>query len=277
MNLLASGLVLATGFTSLGASALYLVHYRRSDPASGRVASLLAGLGWAFLGILLLMRALEQGYVPLGSLNQSLFIFLWLLMGSYLVVERRYDLRVAGGLFWPSLTLVLLAALAWVPQEASPDIARNLAVSETSIFLHVAFNFLAYSSFALAGVAGLIYLLQERQIKTRRLSWLYFRLPPLASLDRASRHLLASGFLLLTLGLAIGMVNARLAWGSFIPEDGKILFSLALWAYYGAGLLVHRARGLSGRRVALLSLLGFLGALLNLTGLTWWLTNVHRF
>lgn len=276
MNL-ASGLAVAAGFTSLGAAALYLVHYRRSDPASGRGASLLGWFGWILLGVLLLLRCLEQGYLPLGSLNHSLFVFLWLLMGSYLVVERRYDLRVAGGLFWPCLTLILLGVLAWVPLGPGANVAGSLAVSETSVVLHVSFNFLAYSSFVLAGVLALLYVLQERQIKGHRLSWLHFRLPSLASVNRVTRQLLVAGFVLLSLGLAIGLVNARLVWGSFIPEDGKVLFSLGLWAHYGGGLLLLRARGLTGRRVAILSLVGLVATLLNLTGLTWWLTDIHRF
>ncbi len=57
--------------------------------------------------------------------------------------------------------------------------------------------------------AALMYLLQERQLKTKRPSAVYYRLPPLETLDRLSHRTLTLGFPFLTAGLVLGVLWAR--------------------------------------------------------------------
>jgi len=102
-----------------------------------------------------------------------------------------------------------------------------------------------------------MYLLQERQLKARRPGTIYYRLPPLETLDRLTVATLTVGFPFLTVGLALGVLSARAAWGSVMTFDPLALFSLIMWMIYAA-ILVGRVMGRwRGRRAAYFSIAGF--------------------
>jgi ABC-type uncharacterized transport system permease subunit len=110
----------------------------------------------------------------------------------------------------------------------------------------------AFGAFGLACVAGLMFLVQERQLKSRRPAPIFHHLPPISALSEAILRLLWAGFLLLTLSFAAG-------WLAHVPIAGvKFWFSLLIWLLY-AGLLLGAKKGLvTGRRKALGAALTFL-------------------
>ena len=65
-------------------------------------------------------------------------------------------------------------------------------------------SMIAYGAFALACVAGVMYLVQERQLKTHQLHSIFYHLPPLTNLFAAITRLLWLGFALYTAGLVSG-------------------------------------------------------------------------
>jgi len=100
--------------------------------------------------------------------------------------------------------------------------------------LHAAVSIIAYGAFALAGVAGAMYLAQERQLKTHQLRTIFFHLPPIADLAVAINRLLLAGFVLLTVGLLSGFMvgfDARqVAWGC------------GVWVVYGVILQAEKLK-----------------------------------
>jgi ABC-type uncharacterized transport system permease subunit len=113
-------------------------------------------------------------------------------------------------------------------------------------------------------VGGIMYLLQERQLKTKRPGAFYYRLPSLATLDRLTFRTLALGFPFLTVGLILGALWARTAWGSAFAFDPLAFFSLVAWVIY-AGMLAGRAAGgWHGRRAAYFAIAGFAALVLTL-------------
>jgi ABC-type uncharacterized transport system permease subunit len=104
---------------------------------------------------------------------------------------------------------------------------------------------------------AIMYLLQERQLKAKRAGTVYRRLPALETLDRLTVATLTAGFPFLTVGLLLGVLSARRAWGSVMTFDPLALFSLLMWMVY-AVILVGRAMGhWRGRRAAYFSIAGF--------------------
>ena len=122
---------------------------------------------------------------------------------------------------------------------------------------------LAFGAFALAGLAGGMYLWQERQLKTHRVRAIFFQLPPIADLGRLNTRLLAVGFVLLTVGLAAGV-------GMGVPNTWPhLVWAVVVWLLYA--FLVQARWGawkLAPRRVASLSVAAFAVALLTLSGLS---------
>ena len=102
-----------------------------------------------------------------------------------------------------------------------------------------------------------MYLLQERQLKTKRPGALYYRLPALETLDRLTYRTLALGFPFLTIGLILGALWAGAAWGSVFAFDPLALLSLVAWAVYALALAGRATAGWHGRRTAYFAILGF--------------------
>jgi len=127
-------------------------------------------------------------------------------------------------------------------------------------------SFLGDAVFALAFSASLLYLLQERRLKTLRGRGLLRHVPSLETLDRLNYRCLVWGLVLLTLGITSGIVWAHSAWGRTWSSDPKLLFSLVTWGIYVALLQGRMTAGWRGRWAAQLTIAGFAVILLSMVG-----------
>ena len=96
--------------------------------------------------------------------------------------------------------------------------------------------------FVLAFAGGVLYLVQERQLKRRTAGRFYRLLPSLDMLDRINYRSLTTGFPLLTLGIITGAIWAENAWGSYWSWDPKETWSLITWFIYAAFLHARLTR-----------------------------------
>ena len=145
------------------------------------------------------------------------------------------------------------------------------------VILHMVCSLLSYVAFLIAFVSGLLFLIQERQLKRKRMGVLFHRLPSLETLERVNFLAVGVGFALLTIGVGFGFVGARLVLGRWWRGDPKEYLTLALWLSY-LGLWVVRWRAtLRGRRVALLSVLGFSLVLFTFVGAKGLLHSWHPY
>ena len=147
---------------------------------------------------------------------------------------------------------------------------------------HIAALAAAYVALGFSMLASLLYLLQERRIKSKHRPgedswWLPFDwLPPLDTLERIAHATLEFGFPCMTVGLVIGSVLAQeTARGASYFYDLKVILSFAMWVVYVALLFVRRSAGLRGRRAAYLSGAVFLVMLIVLAANVF--SRVHRF
>jgi ABC-type uncharacterized transport system permease subunit len=127
---------------------------------------------------------------------------------------------------------------------------------------HASISMVAYGAFALACIAGAMYLVQERQLKTHHISSIFYQLPPLADLFAAITRLLWWGFALYTLGLGSGFLI-----GQPLPRV-QIICAIAVWLLYAGILQGRHLRWLAPKRVAALCIWGFSAALMLLWGIT---------
>jgi ABC-type uncharacterized transport system permease subunit len=128
--------------------------------------------------------------------------------------------------------------------------------------LHASSSIVAYGAFLLAGVAGVMYLVQERQLKTHNLHSIFFRLPPIRDLAVANRRLILVGFVLLTVGIGCGF-----AMGNLASHSTKIAWSVGVWLLYGFILSAEWWHRLSPRRGAWLSVVALCIVLSTLWGI----------
>lgn len=244
----------------------------------GRAATGAAILGVAGNTLGIALRWVESyrlgiGHAPLSNLYESLVFFAWAIAVLYLIIERRYANRTIGVVALP------LAFLAIAYASLSPHISDKIqpllpALKSNWLIAHVVTCFVGYAAFAIAfGLSGM-YLLKGRQPPGD--SFLLSRLPDAGILDELTQQMVMFGFLFLTVGIITGAVWANSAWGRYWGWDPKETWSLITWFVYATLLHARLMRGWHGKRIALLSIAGFLAVLFTYFGVNY-LPGLHSY
>src|SRR5687767_12417725 len=251
----------------LAAGIAYAIHFAKRQPAVGRLATTLLLAGALVHTFVIGMQTMEVRHVPFANPSRAISTSVWLLSLSYLYLELTTDERAMGVFILP-----IIVALQVIP-VLSPGVENRDPVLDSPWFwVHVSSLLFAYASFGLAGVLGLTYMLQFKEIKKKHLGYFYTRLPSLQILDRMNSRATVTGWLFLTLGVVVGVIwtlqarslapnNSNLQAMSL--DDPKILFAVLTWAVYSFAVFARRTMGWTGRRGALLSAIGFIIVLLN--------------
>jgi cytochrome c-type biogenesis protein CcsB len=143
--------------------------------------------------------------------------------------------------------------------------------------VHVVLAFSGNAVFTVAFAAGIMYLLQERMLKSKKFSALYYRLPSLETLDSINYKCLTFGFPLMTMGIISGAIWANSAWGGYWRWDPKETWALITWFLYAALLHGRLTVGWRGRRAAIFAIIGFLCLLFTFLGVNLLLSGEHSF
>lgn len=213
---------------------------------TSRVATWGVRLGWLAQTALLAVQAAHAETFPWSSWSGSLNLFVWLVVGTYLIWGCRPRYRLLG------LTVMPLAVLLFVVARIGGGTRGGSHTDAGTLFLvlHVGLVLAAFAGFTLAAALAGLYLWEERRLKRRAADILRLRLPPLQALESLGRRTVVVAWPLLTVGLAIGVVRQRRDGGHF---DALEAITLLAWLGYGAVLVTRPA----GRRAAYLLLGGF--------------------
>jgi cytochrome c-type biogenesis protein CcsB len=248
----------------------YIIFLR--EPLS-KLALIIVSIGFASHTLALITRYAEAGHTPVTNLYESLSFFAWMIIGVLLIVNLKYKVKILGAFITPIALILMLFAFT-LPREILP-----LAPVLRSFWhpLHVVFAFLGNAIFALAFCCGVMYLIQEKQLKSKKLGAITKRLPPLKVLDDLNYQSLKFGFPLLTLGIITGAVWANYAWGRYWDWDPKETWSLITWLLYAALLHQRLTVGWRGRKAAIMAIAGFLAVLFTFLGVNLLLSGLHTY
>jgi HemX protein len=217
----------------------------RSPGTFGRLATWGVRVGWLAQTALLVVQAWRADGFPWGTWAGSLNLFVWLVVGAYLIWGCSPRFRLLG------LTVMPLAAVLLAVSYAAggADTGEGVAWSDVVLLTHVTFVLAAFAGFTVAGGLAALELWQERALKRHRTGLLRLRLPSLVALDRLTVTTIAVSLAALTVGLIPGFARAR---GVDLLMGGTVV----VWALY-ASVLYLRIQ--SGRRAlsASLALAGF--------------------
>jgi len=223
---------------------------------------------WCAFGIHtlgLVVRYFEAGYTPVTNLHESMSFFGWSIVGMYLVLQLRYRVPSLGAFAAPVALVFVLAAIS-LPGHIEP---LPPALQTFWLPVHVMLLFIGDGAFALAAAAGVMYLIQERQLKQKKLGALFHRLPNIDVLDALNYRCLTIGFPLLTMGIISGAIWAQQAWGTYWSWDPKETWSLITWLLYAVPLHGRLTVGWRGRRAAVWAILGFASVLFTFLGVNY--------
>lgn len=210
-------------------------------------------------------------YAPLTTPHETLSFFAWGVACCYLSSIWRFPVKNLGAF----VSLLVLALMLVAAFAAKAPTVPTPALQSGWLPVHASLSLLSYSCFALAGLGGLMYLLQERTIKRKHFGLMYSRLPSLEVLDRLNHHCLTVGFPLLTLGMVTGSLWAKQVHGAYWIWNPTEVWSLVSWLLY-AGLCHQRFTvGWRGRRAAWLSIAALVFAVFTFWGVSALFAGYH--
>jgi ABC-type transport system involved in cytochrome c biogenesis permease subunit len=227
------------------AAVAYAGNVRR--PGSlGRLATWGVRLGWLAQTALLVVQAERADGFPWSTWAGSLNLFVWLVVGAYLIWGCSPRFRLLGLAVMP----VAAALLALSYLTGGTSATAHTDWRDVLLVAHVAFVLTAFAGFTVAAGLAALELWQERLLKRHRAGILRLRLPSVVALDRLTVVTIAVSLSAFTIGLVA--VSARLAEHGL---DVLMAGALAAWLLY-ASILYLRIR--AGRRAlaARLALVG---------------------
>ena len=264
-------------FIYLGSATFYIFKMVTGKEFWGSLASIIAFIGLIAQTVGLIMRWFESykmgiGHAPLSNLYESLISFSWTIVLLYLIIEWRIKTKNLGAFVIPFAFFSMAFASLSVKSGIQPLIP---ALQSNWLISHVITCFFGYAALTIACGLGFMYLLKglEKGEKPR----LFFRLLPGRKIvDELTYQSVVIGFIFLTLGIITGSVWAYSAWGSYWSWDPKETWSLITWLIYAAILHSRFVHGWRGKRMAIMSIIGFASVLFTYFGVNY-LPGLHSY
>lgn len=230
------------------------------------------GLGMTFHFVALIENAMTSGIWTPSSMHELESLLAFLLMVFFFLVYARYKATSPGLAVFP-LVFLLTASAALGSIHSAP--APPVLVSRQWVYLHVALILIGYSALLFSFIASILYLVQEKSLKSKSMGGFWSQLPALATLDEIGYKCLAWGFPFMTLGLISGAILGEVREGASYFADPKILISIVSWLMYTVLLYARWSAGWRGRRVAYLATFAFASAMVAWAANS--LSHTHRF
>jgi len=178
----------------------------------------------------------------------------------YLFIHWRYRLESLSVFIFPLVFVMSLVATLGNPVAAwgSP------VVRDAWLIVHIVLVLLGIAALLFSAVASVVYLFQERELKTKKPRKFYYRLPPLGTLDDLISKSMALGFVLMTLAVVAGSTWAFIEHKRAWIGQPQIAISFFTWGIYLALVCLRITAGWRGRKAAIMTV-----TVLGFSALTW--------
>jgi ABC-type uncharacterized transport system permease subunit len=219
---------------------------------------------FALGGIFHLVSIMEEGFAthrcPISNFYELLSMCAFLVAMLYVVAHLRYRLASLAVFIFPLVFVMTLVATFGAPM------ARFSTPLIASVWLtaHIVFVLVGYAALLFTAVGSLLYLFQERELKSKKPSKFYYRLPALGTLDDLISKFMAVGFVLITLAVVAGSTWAFLSLQANWIRQPQIAVSFLTWGVYLALVCLRVTAGWRGRKAAIMTV-----AVACFSALTW--------
>jgi len=189
-----------------------------------------------------------------------LVLMAWALVLVYFLVEHLMKVKTYGALLVPAaLVMMLVAQVLGASRGVLAEVTSEQAVllDHWRVGIHVALITFANAGYAIGAAASLMYVLMERQLKARKATKLFSRLPSLAQTERVAWRSILWAFPAYSAGLILGVLRAIETDVSLWWADIRVVLSGFVWLVFAAYLILRWRHGWQGRRGAYLLLVGF--------------------
>ena len=244
----------AAALYSLGLLHAILTLVRRQEHLF-RVALAAFMFGSVFHFVSIIEEGIVNHRCPINNFYETLSMCTFLVALVYLLVHWRYKLESLSVFLFPLVFVMALVATLGNPVSAwSSPVVRNAWLT-----LHIVLVLLGFAALLFTAVASVVYIFQERELKTKKPRKFYYRLPPLGTLDELISRSMAVGFVLMTLAVIVASTWAFIELKADWIRDPKIGISFFTWGTYMALVFLRTTVGWRGRKAAIMTItvLGF--------------------
>ncbi len=275
VNLLKTALALYTAATTL---AFIYLFSKRERWSLWMLRLLGGGLALQLAAFVFRVRAFwmipeNRFFMPVSTFFGALSFMSLAVATIFFIVERKHRLGILGAFVLPWTVGTLGPALGL----ADPAVGGLVPVLRSYwMNIHPMVIMVSYAAFATAFGVGVAFLIQEKQIKSRRPSELCYRLPSLDELDSLNYRLIVMAFPVLTVGILMGGIWAYESWGRFWGWDPKETWSLITAMIYAGYLHMRLVKGMRGRKAIYVSMVGFAAVVFTFYGVNF-LSRLHGY
>lgn len=239
----------------LAAFAAHVLSFKSAQTDAHKGASLLMRGAFGVSTLYFLFEAFRTHYfLPVVHLPQALAFFAWSIAFVYLILLAGIQRDSFGLILTPLLVLLTGSASVAFPVESSAPVSRYLDVFFTA---HIVSAFFAYACFTISFAAGVLYLIQQHELKARRAGTFYHRLPALEPLEKLIFQPMALGVVLLTAAVIVGFFWSRAQFGEYWFTEPKTVSTLLIILAYGLILYLRYVLAVRGKRVVVFGLMAF--------------------
>lgn len=209
--------------------------------------------------VYLLIRTSEFEHPPITNVFEIFTVLAFSITFSYFLLELATDIRGTGPfIIIISFVFQLISSMFIVDQFEVKEVLKNNLLGT-----HVISALLGYSGFTISAVYGFLYLTLYKDLKDNRFGLIFNRLPNLEVLEKLSFYSAVLGFILLSIAIIIGVIWLPQAFPGFSFIDPKLIGTSLVWLLYGIGILSKLFSKWRGKKLILLSITGFVIAILS--------------
>lgn len=237
-------------------SLVHVVYLVINKKMAGTIASMLMAVAFVLLTVAITVRAVRIGHLPVTNMFEYLSMFAWAAGLFYFVFVYLFRQHIVG-VFIAPVVFMLIVSASLLPKAPNEQLVP--ALQSYWLQIHVTLAALAEAAFGVAFAANCMFFLK----KLTSPAVFGGRMPSFDRLDMVSHKAIIIGYPLFTVGaLFAGAIWAEQAWGTFWSWDPKEVCSLIVWLIYTLYFHLRFLRGWRGGKSAVLSVIGFIAAVL---------------
>jgi cytochrome c-type biogenesis protein CcsB len=245
---------------------------RRTDWS--RFAIVMNVIAWGLHGAEIVTRGMAADRVPWGNMYEFVSAITFAAVTVYLVMLWRFKVSWLGPYLMVAVVIALGIAAIWLYNDPGP---LRPALHSYWIAIHVTAAVTATGTFAVAGVATVLYLVKSWVPVRVREGGILSRVPGTAALDALAHRTIMFAFPIWTFAIIAGAIWADSAWGRYWGWDPKETWSFITWVGYAGYLHARATAGWKGRKAAFVSLIAFGCLLFNFFGINYLVSGLHSY
>ncbi|MEN2986436.1 MAG: cytochrome c biogenesis protein CcsA [Thermodesulfovibrionaceae bacterium] len=248
---------------------LGLAELLRKKSEFEKVVYILSLIGFLLHTVYLCYRYIKSGQAPVFSMHEATAYFSWCILGVALVIDSFYKIKILKFSIILDFLITFISAFfsRGVP-HIKPEF-KNILIG-----FHALLAVLGVAIFSVAFILSILYIFQEKSIKSKKFKVFDRVVPSLEILDKASYLLIFWGFIIYSIGVTIGVIEyLNLIGLSFDPKE---IGSLFIWFVY-LSIFYLRVKGdWRKKKAAYLTIFGFFLVIFSFFGINLFFESFHR-